>query len=404
MLAYFDCFSGASGDMLLGALLDAGLPLDSLREQLAKLNLGGYRLEAEALDDQAIRGTRLKVVVDSKDQPARRLPDVLQLLESGRLDPIVVERTRRVFERLARAEAAVHGVAADEVHFHEVGAVDAIVDIVGTVTGLELLGVEAVYASAVPLGSGSVESRHGTLPLPAPGTLAILAEAGAPTRPLDTNQELVTPTGAALLAELARFEQPPLVPRRIGYGFGQKRLPWPNCLRLWLGEPVGVSLGRDEVNLIEANLDDMTPEALGYTMERLFAAGALDVFFQPLQMKKSRPGVLLGVLTHPPRTAELAALVLAETTTLGVRVSRLERFLAARRSAAVHTEFGPLKVKIKQLGDRRIMSPEHDDAARVARERRVPLADVYHAVERAEPPDSDAVDVSRSTPDPRSES
>jgi uncharacterized protein (DUF111 family) len=184
---------------------------------------------------------------------------------------------------------------------------------------------------------------------------------------------------------MATFEQPPLVLKRVGYGFGQRRLPWPNCLRVWLGDPIGLAVARDEVTLIEANLDDMTPEGLGYAMERLFEAGALDVFFQPLHMKKSRPGVLLGILARPAQTAELAALVLAETTTLGVRVSRLERFIAARDSATLATELGPLKVKIKQVGDRRVVSPEYDDAARLARDKGVPLAEVYRAAQRAEP-------------------
>lgn len=386
MIGYFDCFSGVSGDMVLGALVDAGLPLETLREQLARVELAGYRLEASDCTQQGIRGTRLAVVLDSGQQPTRRLADIVGLLEASRLEAKVAQRARAVFERLARAEAAVHGVEPDQVHFHETGALDAIVDVVGTVAGLEALGVESVYASSLPLGGGSVESRHGTLPLPAPGALAILAEAGAPTRPVASDLELVTPTGAALLCELATFEQPPMVLREVGYGFGERTLPWPNCLRLWLGEPLGEPLGRDEVSLIEANLDDMTPEALGYAMERLFAAGALDVYFQPLQMKKNRPGVLLGVLARPPQTAELAQLVLAETTTLGVRISRRERLLAARETAVLQTALGPLKVKVKQLGDRRLVSPEYDDAARLAREKNVPLAEVYRAAQRAELP------------------
>jgi pyridinium-3,5-bisthiocarboxylic acid mononucleotide nickel chelatase len=379
MLAYFDCFSGVSGDMILGALVDAGLPLETLREQLGNVEVGGYRLEAREHSDHDLHGTRLEVVLDSRDQPARRLAEILDLLESSRLDSTIIDRARRTFERLALAEAAIHGVTPEEVHLHEVGAVDAIVDIVGAVAGLKSLDAQFVYASALPLGGGSVVSRHGRLPLPAPGTLEILARVGAPTRSMATEEELVTPTGAALMAELATFEQPPLVLRRIGYGFGRKQLPWPNCLRLWLADPVASGLGRDEVTLIEANLDDMTAEALGYAMERLFAAGALDVFFQPLQMKKSRPGVLLGVLARPAQTDELAALMLAETTTLGVRVSRLERLLAGRSSGTIETQFGALKVKIKQLGDRRIVSPEYDDAARLAQEKGVPLAEVYRA-------------------------
>jgi uncharacterized protein (TIGR00299 family) protein len=386
MLAYFDCFSGISGDMTLGALLDAGLSPEALREQLSRVDLPGYRIEARERVDQGIHGTQVDVLLERREQPGRRLTDILRLLESSRLDSNIVERAGAVFRRLAKAEAAIHGVQPDDVHFHEVGAVDAIVDVVGAVAGLQLLGVDVVYASALPLGGGAVESRHGTLPLPAPATLRLLSEVGAPTRPVATERELVTPTGAALLAELAIFEQPPLRLRRIGYGFGRHQLAWPNCLRVWLGEPIEHALGRDEVALIEANLDDMTPESLGYAMERLFAAGALDVYFQPIQMKKNRPAVLLGVLGRPAQTAELAALVLAETTTLGVRVSRLERFVAARADGIVQTEFGQVQVKLKQLGERRIVSAEYDDAARLARTAGVPLAEIYRAVQRAEPP------------------
>ena len=383
VIAYFDCFSGISGDMTLGALLDAGLAYETLAEQLGRLDLEGYRLEVGEREDQGIHGTQVSVVLEQGEQPARHLPEIVALLEGSRLEREVVERAKGVFERLARAEGAVHGVPPEEVHFHEVGAVDAIVDVVGSVAGLRVLGVEAVYASALPLGGGSVRSRHGTLPLPAPGTLELLAEVGAPTRPVSGERELVTPTGAALLAELATFEQPAMRLRRVGYGFGRARLAWPNCLRVWLGEPLAAAVGREEVSLLEANLDDMTPEALGYAMERLFAAGALDVFFQPLQMKKNRPGVLLGVLARPAQVGELAGVVLAETTTLGVRVSRLERYVAGRRAGVVETDLGPVRVKVKVVGEREVAAAEYEDAARLARERGVPLSEVYQAVARA---------------------
>jgi uncharacterized protein (TIGR00299 family) protein len=387
MLAYFDCFSGISGDMALGALIDAGAPLDALREQLGRLGLAGYRLEVEEYRDHGLRGAQARVVLEAADQPRRRLSDILALLDASRLDRAVVEHAAAVFRRLARAEAAVHGVEVEAVHFHEVGAVDAIVDVVGTVAALRLLGVDRVYASALPLGGGTVQTEHGPLPLPAPGTLALLAEAGAPTRPLEAGRELVTPTGAALLAELATFEQPPMAVQKVGYGFGRLRLPWPNCLRVWLAEARPGPGGRDQVVLLEANLDDSTPELLGYGMERLFAAGALDVYFQPLQMKKNRPGVLLGVIARPEDAERLAALILAETTTLGVRSARLERQIAARRESVVETPFGPVKVKVKQVAAQTVVAPEYEDAARVAREQGVPLAEVYRAVQRAELPE-----------------
>jgi uncharacterized protein (TIGR00299 family) protein len=384
MIGYVDCYSGVSGDMLLGALVDAGLDFDQLNAAVAGLGVTGYRIGREMRRDGALSGTQLSVELTDAPQPERHLRDVLGLLEHSALAPGTIERASAVFRRLARAEAAVHGISAEDVHFHEVGALDALVDVVGVVAGLEMLGVERLYASALPLGGGQVKSRHGVLPLPAPATLELLAEARAPTRPLPADRELVTPTGAALLAELAIFEQPPMRLTRIGYGFGRRRLAWPNCLRLWLGEPL-TAVAKEQVAVLESNLDDCTPETLGYVFERLFEAGALDVYFQPLQMKKNRPGILLGVVVHSTRAAELAELILRETTTLGVRESRLERYVAARHGATVDTRYGPVSVKIKQLGDQRVVSPEYEAAAAAARRHGVPLADVYREVLRADP-------------------
>jgi pyridinium-3,5-bisthiocarboxylic acid mononucleotide nickel chelatase len=385
-LAYADCFSGISGDMLLGALLDAGLPLETLQAELGRLPLGGYRLAARPLTSHGVSGTRLEVLVDeAAPQPERHLADILRLIDGSGLDRGVRERAAAIFRRLARAEARVHGTALEDVHFHEVGAVDSIVDVVGAAIGLRALGVERLYASSLPLGGGTVRTRHGLLPLPAPATLELLAEIGAPTRPAPAETgELVTPTGAAILAELATFEQPPLRARRIGYGFGAReiRVPpdgsaWPNALRLWLGDPVGGGPLHDEVVLIETNLDDASPELLGYAMERLFEAGALDVYFTPIQMKKNRPGTLLGVVAPPARAHALAEVVLAETTSLGVRLRPAARLIAERDVATVETELGAVRVKLKRLGGRTVAAPEYEDCARLARERGVPLAVVY---------------------------
>ena len=377
-LVYVDCFSGISGDMLLGALLDAGLPLDVLEGQLARLPLEGYRLQVRTVSSHGISGTKLDVLVDDGTaQPERKLADILRLIDASGLSPAVRRRAAAIFRRLAAAEARVHGTSVEEVHFHEVGAVDSIVDTVGAVIGLEALGVERVYASSLPLAGGTVRTRHGVLPLPAPATLELLAAVGAPTRAAPAEGELVTPTGAAILAELATFEQPSLRVRRVGYGFGTREFPWPNALRLWLGEPVAGGLIQDEVVLIETNLDDASPELLGYAMERLFEAGALDVYFTPIQMKKNRPGTLLGIIAPPARVHALAELVLAETTSLGVRLHPAARLIAERREATVETGLGMVRVKLKRLGDRTVAAPEYEDCARLARERGVPLAEVY---------------------------
>ncbi|HZO24587.1 MAG TPA: LarC family nickel insertion protein [Chloroflexota bacterium] len=456
-LIYVDCFSGISGDMLLGALLDAGLPLDTLQAGLAKLDLGGYRLGVQTKQSYGITGTKLDVLVDEAVQPERRLAEILDLLRRSDLPPWVHESAEAVFRRLGEAEAKIHATTVDAIHFHEVGGVDSIVDIVGGLIGLHALGVTRIHASSLPLPGGTVRARHGLLPAPAPATLEILAQVGAPTRPAPVLGELVTPTGAAILAELATFEQPTMRVHRVGYGYGTKELPWPNAVRVWLGEPwapapprlpatsnlnqtyhgapqsdlpwgplpprphgppaplsgaergeadhrlplsaperdVGTAdvraaqrpggeiFRRDEVVVIEANLDDATPELLGYAMERLFEAGALDVFFTPIQMKKNRPGTLLGVIGRPERASALAEVVLRETTTLGVRLRRSERLIAERRQETVLTPFGPVRVKLKLLGDRTIAAPEYDDCAEVARAHRVPLSEVYRAAQLA---------------------
>ena len=418
-ILYLDLFSGASGDMLLGALLDAGLPLEALRTELEKMDLAGYELVAERQVRHGLSGIRLLVRDVAQAHPARRLPDIRRLLQDSALSMRVQEASMAVFARLARVEARIHGSAVDEVHFHEIGAVDSLVDVVGFAAGLEQLQVERVFSSPVPLGSGTIETEHGLLPVPAPATLALLAEVGAPTRPHPAQTEIVTPTAAALLAEWATFELPPMRVRAAGYGFGQKEFPWANAVRVWLGEeaPLPQSLpggegggdapqplpggegggdapqalhggegggGRDQVTLLECNLDDITGETLGYAMERLFAAGALDVWFTPIQMKKGRPGVMLSVLVPPGRAATVAQVVLRETPTLGLRVLPIERMVVERHVREVETPWGKVRVKEKWLnGERAAASPEYEDCARIAREQAIPLHQVFEAARKA---------------------
>jgi uncharacterized protein (TIGR00299 family) protein len=286
-----------------------------------------------------------------------------------------------VIERLGRAEARIHGVPLEQVHFHEVGAVDTIVDVVGFVIGLDLLGVDHVYASAVPLGSGTIETAHGRLPVPVPATLALLASANAPTVAHPATTEIVTPTGAALLSQLAKFHRPSMHVQRVGYGFGDKQFPWANALRVWVGE---LSHGhthayeQDHVVEIECNLDDVTGETLGYAMERLFDAGALDVWFTPIQMKKNRPGVLLSLLSPADRVEALSLILMRETSTLGVRLfPPAHRLKADRRVREVETPWGTVRVKEKWLGDQCLAaSPEYEDCARLARATGTPITRV----------------------------
>ncbi len=379
---YLDLFSGAGGDMLLGALLDLGLALDDLRSDLARMSLSGYELEAERRVGHGLSGTQLHVRDLAQAHPARHLHDVRRLIEESTLSEQVKRTALAVFERLARAEARVHGVPVDEIHFHELGAVDSLVDIVGFIAGLERLGIERVFASPVPLGSGTVETEHGLLPVPAPATLALLAEAQAPTRPHPARTEIVTPTAAALLAELATFAYPPLRVRAVGYGFGQKEFPWANVVRAWMGEvEADTDAGRDRVMLLQCNLDDATGETLGYVMERLFAAGALDVWFTPVQMKKNRPGVVLSALARSEQADALAQVILRETPTLGLRVQAVERIVAERRVREVETPWGKVRVKEKWLAGQCVaVSPEYEDCARIAREQGIPLQRVFAAV------------------------
>ena len=383
MIAYLDCYSGISGDMALGALVDAGLDLDELRGALARLPVEGYRLEAVQLVSHGIAGTRLSVVLEETTQTHRHLAEIEALIGRAGLAEEVKARAVAVFRRLAEAEARVHGEPVERVHFHEVGAIDAIVDVVGTVWGLARLGVETVYVSPLPTGSGKVRSAHGLIPVPAPATLELARRAGAPLVPSTAEAELTTPTGAALATTLGTFRQPAMSVERIGYGFGRKELPWANALRLWVGKSVGSSAGQDEVSVLEANLDDSTPELLGAAMERLFAAGALDVYFTPIQMKKNRPATTLAAICPVELEPALAAAILAETSSLGVRVQRMRRYKAERWSSAVETPWGAIRVKVKSLDGRLSAAPEYDDCVRVAREQGVALPEVYAAVRAA---------------------
>ena len=392
-IAYLDCHSGISGDMFLGAMLDAGLSLDMLKAALAALPITGYQLVSEPFHDKGIRGLRFAVVVTEQEQPARHLSDIVALLRASALPARVRETALAVFQCLAEAEATVHGSTLEAVHFHEVGAIDAIVDITGAAIAIEALGITQLYASPLPLSSGHVKTAHGFLPVPAPATLEILRRVAAPWKPCSAEGELVTPTGAALLATLARFETPAIAIDRVGYGFGQKSFPWPNCLRLCLGQAQGLpgiatdsaeSVDTDWVMVIESNIDNMTGELLGGLMDRLLAAGALDVSYTPMQMKKNRPAVMVTVICPVEEGDTLAHVLLRETSTLGVRIQQVRRLKAQRTQERIETPLGPITVKIKRLGARLISAaPEYEDCQRIALERNMPLEEVYELARQA---------------------
>ncbi len=377
-IAYADCFSGISGDMFLAALLDAGLPLDVLQDGIEKLNLP-EKVELRLIETRkgALRASMLEVVVPHSHHH-RHLSDILDILSASQLSEHVRQTTARIFNLLAEAEARVHGESVEQIHFHEVGALNSIVDVTGAVIGMEALGIERLYASPLPYGSGTVSSEHGTLPLPAPATLEVLRLAQAPLTPSPAQVELVTPTGAAILATLATFERPNLTVTGLGVGAGKRDLPWPNIMRLIVGE--APSSGNSEMVQIETNIDDMNPQIFGHVMQKLFAAGALDVYLTPIYMKKNRPATLLGVIARRQDESTLAELILRETTTLGLRVHPIYRYEAQRDFRLIHTPYGDLNVKLKIINGQVVQAmPEYDDCVRLANENGVSLADIYAA-------------------------
>jgi uncharacterized protein (TIGR00299 family) protein len=387
-IAYFDCPMGVSGDMILGALIDAGLDGERLQEALAGLNLPGYALRWERVMKGPFAATLATVAVHDT-ATERRLADVEALLDAADLPAGLSARARAIFARLAEVEAAIHDMTPAQVHFHELGAIDTLVDVVGALWGLSLLGVERVYASPLPAARGWVNSRHGPLPLPAPATLALLRD--VPLVPAPVEGELVTPTGAALLTHMAEgFGPPPAMTlRAIGYGAGRKDFAGqsgaqghPNILRLWLGE-LQTAASLEPMVMLETNIDDMNPQLYAHVARQLFAAGALDVTLGAVQMKKGRPGTLLSVLCRPAQADALSELLFRETTTLGIRRVAVQRQALARSFEQVQTPYGPVQVKVATLPDgSQRATPEYEDCRRLAEQAGVPLRDVIDAAKR----------------------
>jgi len=380
-IAYFDCFSGISGNMALGALLDAGLEADRLKAELARLSLPGYELTYQTVQRGGLRGTYVEVQT-SRHEHERHLSDIELFIRESDLPSQVKSRGLSIFHRLAEAEARVHGISVDEVHFHEVGAVDAIVDVMGVAIGLWLLDVKKVYASPVHVGRGTVTCAHGTLPVPAPATLELLR--GVPIYGRDVEAELVTPTGGAILTALVESfgAAPPMRVKQIGYGAGTRELPHPNLLRVSIGTVDESVTGyeEDSVTVIETNIDDMTPQWYEHAMERLFEAGALDVFLTPIQMKRNRPGTQLSVLVEEERVSDVLPVLFAETTTIGVRLHRKRRYKLSRQIVTVETRFGPIRVKVAREGDHLAnIAPEYRDCRHAAKEQGVPIKEVHQA-------------------------
>jgi uncharacterized protein (TIGR00299 family) protein len=381
---YLDCFSGAAGNMILGALLEVGVPASVVRSELAKLGIEGLSLRVSGVKRGALHASYVSFKGPERDAKERRFAAIRTLLRRSSLAPRVRERSLAVFTRLAEAEARIHGTRPEAVHFHEVGAVDAIGDIVGVCVALEHLKVDRVIASPLPLGRGTVQTEHGTLPLPAPATVELLA--GVPTYPADVEWETVTPTGAALLATLADSfgTLPAMTLEAQGFGAGNDRVgPLPNVLRAYLGRGAA-TLETDRVAVLETHLDDMNPEQLPFLLEELMRDGALDASLTPLLMKKGRLGQLLRVIARPVDRERLARRILLESSALGVRHSELPRLVLPREVAHVETEYGRIKVKRARAPDGAVTAaPEYEACARAARRHGVPIDRVYRAAQRS---------------------
>ena len=382
-IAYFDCFSGISGDMILGALLDAGLDIRELEAGLGKLKISGYKLKAEKTARKGISGTKFSVDIIEQDVE-RRLKDIAEIIDQSDLDDDIKDLSKNTFKELAMVEASIHGKSIDEIHFHEVGGLDSIIDVVGSLIGIKKLGIEAIYSSKIHVGTGFLECQHGVLPVPAPATLALLK--GIPIYSRGIEAELATPTGVCVLKTLSQGFgiMPEMKVEKVGYGAGSRELEIPNLLRVYVGETNQGEYEKDEVILIETNIDNTSPELLAYASETLLKQGVLDVFMTPIFMKKNRPGTMLSVLTTWNKLDESLSTIFAEITTLGVRICRLEREKLSSEIILMKTRFGEIEVKIGKIGNQiKNITPEYESCKEIAVKQGIPLKDVYDEAKEA---------------------
>jgi hypothetical protein len=378
-IAYFDCFSGASGDMILGAFVDAGLSFRRLKEELRKLKIPPIRLEAKKVIKGGIGATQV-IVQGKSEKPHRSLREILEIIDRSPIEAEVKEKSREVFQRIASVEAEIHRKPAEEIHFHEIGGLDSVVDIVGSVWSMRQMGIEEGHVSRVNVGTGFVKCEHGMLPVPAPATLALMK--GKPIYSSGVEKELLTPTGAALLTSFGvRFGgMPSMNVEKIGYGAGREDLPHPNLLRLVIGDS-GSNSGQERVTVIETNIDDMNPQFYDYIMENLFTMGVLDVFVTPILMKKSRPATLLTIISSPERLPTVTQFLLNETTTLGVRWREEERSRTDREVISIQTRYGKVRFKLAAWKGKIVnLSPEYEDCKHLALKRKVPLKLLFEEI------------------------
>jgi len=382
-IAYFDCFSGISGDMTVGALLDAGLKIETLEKELNKLGLSGYQLEVNKVAKKGISATQFNVKI-KEEGVERRFKDILDILEESKLNEEIKKETKKIFFNIAQAESKIHRKDIDKIHFHEIGGLDSIIDITSAVIGIKTLGIEEIYSSALPVGKGFVKCAHGVIPVPAPATLELLKN--IPTYSGGTESEMITPTGAAIIGTLAKSfgERPLMKIERIGYGAGEKEFTIPNLLRVSIGEKILKDENledvyvSDEPVLIETNIDDMNPEFYDYIMDRLFSQGALDVFLTPIQMKKNRPAHMLSIIVYEQNLNEILEVLFSESTTLGVRIREIKRLRLAQQNFIAETKYGKIRVKVGMFkGEIKNIAPEYEDCKKIAKQHKVPLKEVY---------------------------
>ncbi|NQV17554.1 MAG: nickel pincer cofactor biosynthesis protein LarC [Armatimonadetes bacterium] len=383
-IAYFDCFAGISGDMILGALLDAGLDLNLFIKEIQKLNIGNIRISTEKVTRNGISGTKVHISTTDKAEH-RHLEDIKEIINTSTLNNEIITKSIAVFQKLAETEAKIHNTTIDKIHFHEVGALDTIIDITGTITALYLMGLEKISASRIHIGTGFVHCQHGKIPVPSPATSELLKQ--IPVFSTGIESELTTPTGAALISSISKSfgMMPGMNIKTIGYGAGSKKLEIPNLLRVYIGEESTSGdksvFESDQVFLLETNIDDMSPEILSYLMDKLFAIGALDVYFSSIQMKKNRPGIMLSAIVKKENLNSLLECIFKETSTLGIRTKKIDRKIIKRKTIKVNTEYGSVDVKVGYLKNKIFTaSPEYEDCKKIAEEQKIPLKDIFQLV------------------------
>jgi uncharacterized protein (TIGR00299 family) protein len=387
-IAFFDCFAGASGDMILGALMDAGLGLKQLKGQLAKLHLTHYDVQLKKVLKKGLGGSQAVVTIDKDHhlQPRRHLSHIREIIENSEVSESAKHKSIKIFTRLAEAEAKVHRTRIENIHFHEIGAMDAVIDVVGAVAGLELLNIEAVFCSPLHVGTGTVECAHGTLPVPAPATIELIK--GIPVYSTGVEGELLTPTGAAILTTLSSGfgPMPAMTAEKVGYGAGTSEPAIPNLLRVIIGEIRDEAKNYDveQVAVVETSIDDMNPQIYEYLIQKMLKMGVMDVFLSPLQMKKNRPGTLVTVICSPDMVNTVSDFLMQETTSIGLRWRIDHRIKANRYFKEVQTQYGMIRFKVAQAGNKIInVSPEYEDCKRVAREKKLPLKAVMEEARAA---------------------